>query len=109
MKLISSADTGLEFDPYIRFAVVPSTGDVVLKGKVSDHQQVSLCFYQVSTVGLIKRRTISLDCLHVEQGILPVTLQGHELLAVSCYTCRIIRLLDFNTWEFTSYQFLVIP
>ena len=78
------------------------SGLVVLCGKTSRRTPAAFHMYQNTPDGFIKTREIKGLCEHEERVfLLPVRVKNKELLAVSCWSYRWIRLLDTETEEVT--------
>ena len=77
------------------------SGLVVLWGKTPKETPAAFHMYQNTPDGLIKTREIKGLCEHDDVNLLPVGVKNKELMAVSCWSCRMIRLLDTETEEVT--------
>ena len=76
------------------------SGIVVLWGKTSEQTPAAFHLYNPST-GFTKLPEVKGLCEHDSQKLLPVTMNNKELLAVSCFDCEMIRLLDVETRDVT--------
>ena len=76
------------------------SGIVVLWGKTSEQTPAAIHLYNPST-GFTKLPEVKGLCEHDLQFLLPVTMNNEELLAVSCFYCRMIRLLDVQNEDVT--------
>ena len=94
MALMSNQETDLDVWPFMRFAVMPSTGDIIMWGKIDEDKKPGLIWYSKES----KTWSIMINyafCEH-EKGIylLPIVIMENEVLAVSCSDCHAIRLLN---------------
>ena len=86
-----------------RFTVMPSTGDVILCGKVSDGDTTAFHRFRNTSAGLVKHGTMLALCKHKESNfILPLLKDNQELLTVSCWWCHRIRLYNVNNGHFST-------
>ena len=77
------------------------SGIVVLWGKTSEQTPAALHLYQNTSTGFTKLPEVKGLCEHDYPKLLPVTINNKELLAVSCWDCEMIRLLDVETRDVT--------
>ncbi len=80
-----------------RFTALPRSGSVVMPGQAED---VPWALHQYIMKGgrLQKLRQVK-TCEHKVPDILSVMVEGQELLAVACYECRDIKLMNLDTKE----------
>ena len=96
MELEYSNETEHFVWPFMRFAVMPSTGDIVMWGKMSNNDKPRLSRY--STTSKTWSFVLSYSFCEHEKGVclLPVVIMGSEVLAVSCSDCHAIRLINVS-------------
>ena len=103
MKLLDTYDTELMAWGWTRFTVVDYF--VILWGKSSDKSGplLHLFLHPSSSTGLEKFQELDALCEHEEDVFLQsVRVKNKQMLAVSCYSCSMIRLYDVQTGEVTT-------
>ena len=77
------------------------SGIVVFWGKTSEQTPATFHLYENASTGFIKIREVKGLCEHEIVYLLPVTMNNMESLAVACFSCEMIRLLNLETEEVT--------
>ncbi len=103
LQHVSTHDPGIVAWGKTRLTVVPSTGQVVIWGKPTHDDSPLLHIYNGSSASWEKERIQSQLCENEKNiFIYPLLVENEQLLGVSCWNCKKIRLYNLKTREITT-------
>ncbi len=96
LKTISTHNTGLQ--DARRFTVMPKSGRIVILGQAPKSDVWALHLYKLEGRRLQKIRQVNKPCEHADLcDVLGMVVEDEELLAVPCWTCADIKLVNVDT------------
>lgn len=90
-----------------RFTELPGSGHIVVKGQKTDDAPWTLYEYKLDRGRIQKVREVKQTCGHetCTPELLGVVVEGEDLVAVSCWECGDIKLVNMDTGEtHTAYK-----
>ena len=104
LNLVATRNIGITW--WFRgFTVMPQTGEIVMNGSEEKNGRWSLFVIRLED-GKLNKREIKSSCNHSSSDnpayISSLMIGGKELVAVSCYDCKNIKVVDLQTGEWNT-------